>query len=99
MLAAKAIPAVIGAFLRGIGTGIGIVAPPVKVDAVISGVTEYTVQDDADPQGLCFLTEPGKALLIAKAGVNGKIVSGVIFVIAGCGENGVEIQNPNAQGF
>lgn len=52
VLRRKAVPAVVGAGFRRTGPGLGVISVAVKIDAVVSGVAEYAVQENADSQGL-----------------------------------------------
>ena len=93
------VPAVIGTAAAGIRSRLRVVAEPVEIDAVVAGVAEHAVQQDPDPGGLCLPAQPGKTLLVAEARVDLQIVGGVVLVVAGGQEDGIEVQHADPHGL
>ena len=99
MLVTKAVPAVIGAFGFVIGPRLRVISISVKIDAVVSGMAEHTVQNDADPHRLSLCAKRLKIRIRAESRVNGHVIRRVIFMVAGSQKYGIEVNRPNTHGF
>ena len=68
-----------------------LISEPVKIDAVVPGMAEYTVENHPDAHFFRLGAEVPKILLRAKARVDGQIIRRVILMVGGGGENWIEI--------
>ena len=89
MLLSEPVPAVIGAARPGECARFRIIPIFIEIDAVITRMAEYAVQNDPDASGLRVGAQLSEGLLVAEAGVDGHVVCGVVFVVAGGQEYGV----------
>ena len=90
-------PAVIGRILRLARAYDGVMAVTVEVNAVIAHVGEHAVKHDADAHCARGGAQVLKIRLRAEHRIDHAVIAGVVFVIGGRAEDGVEVNRRHAQ--
>ena len=93
----EVVPAVVGRILRLERAQTVIIAFAVEVDAVASCMAEHAVENDAHPLGLRRIDELLKLFVRAEERIDLMIVSRIVVMVARRLENGIEVDDGNAQ--
>ena len=94
----EAVPVEIGGILALGGAYREIEAVIVEVNALGTGMVEYTVQNDAHPQLMGGAAQTAKICFRTQQGVDLAVIGGIVAVVGGGLKNGVEIQGSDAHG-
>ena len=76
----------------------GIKAVVVEVNALRTGVIEHTVQNDMHPQLMGGAAQSAEILLGAQQGIDLAVIGGIVAVVGGGLENGIQIQRGDPHG-
>ncbi len=69
----------------------------VKLEEPAAGMIKHTIQNDPDSSLVCRLKKLSKSSITTQNRINIAIIMGVIAVISGRGENGIQIDSVNSQ--
>ena len=68
----------------------------VEVNGIRPHMVEDTVEDDPNPSFLCLIDQLLEGFFVSEHLVDGHIVSGIIFMVASCLEDRIQVDSANA---